>query len=500
MKILIVNCPRTKAPMFTLRDEICFQDVKYVPFPMRLAMTAALVREAGHEVKVIDANALRLTWEELEPMLSACDAVITQSAAGVLDHDMKLAPMVKRVCGNGTRFVMIETVISPIFPERVMADYPQADVLIRGQLERVIPELLKNWAHPEKTAGLVVRDSSGKVHVTPESNPLSVEELNQLPFMAYDLFPMEKYSISYLDAPMHERVIPGIRMRTTRDCPFKCPFCIIGSTKARGYDAKLRALEGKRAADEIEHVVRTYGIKGIFFWDETFTYNRERCITFLNELISRNLDLTWRCLTRVDCLDDEIITLMARAGCKMIEFGIESGDPAGRKSHHKGFSNEKAIEIVRKVREAGILVNCDMIVGMPWDSEESVKLTEKLALDMRADGLHLTIAFPYPGTKLYEIAEQEKLLEVDDIYKNMIEERVRVRLKPTLKTRTMSTDEVLAAWKRTRTAINKTYLRRNVLMRPWAFWPVIRHAESPAHILRMIPKGLRLLTGKLNQY
>lgn len=496
MKILIVNPPRINAPMFTLRDEICFQDVKYVPFPMRLAMAAAIARDAGHEVTAIDANAERLTWEELEPRLESCDLVVTQSAAGILDHDMQLAPLVRKRCGDAV-FLMIETVISPIYPERVMADYPDCDLLLNGQLERVLIDLLENWGKWAKVPGITWRDGNN-IRTNADAGSLSAEELSDLPFMAYDLFPMSRYSVSILDAPLHERVMPGIRLRTARDCPFKCPFCIIGSTPARGYDAKLRAQEAVRAVDEIEHVVTTYSLKALFFWDETFTYNRKRAKALLEEMIRRDLGVVWRCLTRVDCLDDELIELMAKAGCQMIEFGIESGDPEGRKSHHKGFTNEKAIECVRKVREAGILVNCDMIIGMPWDSWDSVKMTEQLALDLKADGLHLTMAFPYPGTELHSIAENEGLLQVDDMYDTMIHNRVRVALKPIVKTRTLSPDEIVEAWTRTRKAINKTYLRRNVLLRPWAFWPVVRHAEGPGHLARMVPKALKLLTGGLH--
>jgi len=501
MKILIVNPPSTQQGMFTLRDEICFQDVKYVPFPIRLAVTAAMVRDLGHEVSVIDANATRTSWEELDAMLTPCDVLITQSAAGVLDHDMQLFTRAKKCCGENFKTLMIETVISPIFPERVMNDYPDCDILVRSQLERVILDLFTgdNFSDLSLVKGIVYRDAHADIKIQEESLPLSAEELSDIPFMAYDLLPMKLYSISYLDAPLHERVIPGIRIRTARDCPFKCPFCIIGSTASRGYDAKLRAMEAVRAADEIEHVVKTYNLKGIFFWDETFTYNRKRAKAFLEELIKRDLGIVWRCLTRVDCLDEELVVLMAKAGCKMIEFGMESGDPEGRKSHHKGFSNEKAIETVALVRKHGILVNCDFIIGMPWDSWETVKKTEELAIDLRADGLHLTIAFPYPETELYKIADEEKLLEIDDIYDTMVNERVRVKMKSMIRTRHLSSDEVLEAWEQTRKAINKIYTRRNVFMRPWAFWPVVRHAEGPGHLLRMVPKAIKLLTGGMTR-
>jgi radical SAM superfamily enzyme YgiQ (UPF0313 family) len=498
MKILIVNPPRTHPPFFTLRDEICFQDVKYVPFPMRLAMAAALARQAGHEIRVIDANAERFSWEDLENklVLEDFEILVTQSAAGILKHDMRLCSLAKKLKGPTIDTLMIESVVSPIFPERVMRDFPDCDLLLRGQLERVLPDLLLNWETRDRVKGLVFREKE-TVRITKTALPLSQEELNELPFMAYDLFPMSRYSIAYLDAPLHERVLPGIRLRTTRDCPFKCPFCIIGSVPERGYDARLRALSARRAVDEIEHVVKTYALKAFFFWDETFTYNKKRCREFLQEIIDRNLDIQWRCLTRVDCLDDELIDLMARSGCQMIEFGIESGDPEGRQSHHKGFSNEKAIEVVEKVRRAGIRVNCDMIVGMPWDTKESIKKTEALACAMKADGLHLTIAFPYPGTELYDTALKENLLQVEDIYETMIHKRVRVDLKPTLRTRTLSAEEVLSAWKTTRTNINKVYMRHNIFLRPWAFWPVLRHAEGPGHLLRMIPKALKLMTGRL---
>jgi radical SAM superfamily enzyme YgiQ (UPF0313 family) len=196
--------------------------------------------------------------------------------------------------------------------------------------------------------------------------------------------------VGLLDAMMHEPQAPGICIRTTRDCPFACAFCIIGSSIYRGYDRKWRSMSAERTIAEIEHVVRTYGIRRFFFWDEVFTMDKPRAMALCDEIVRRGLDIEWRCLTRIDLLNEEMIAKMAAAGCKFIEFGIESGNQDARNEMNKKFSDEKAIRIVGLVREAGIRVNCDLIVGMPWETRETLDQTIALAKAIGADNIHLT--------------------------------------------------------------------------------------------------------------
>jgi len=492
MRVLLINPPRHDERLYTLRDEICFQNVKYKPFPIRLAQLASVLQKE-HDVEAVDANGDGLGWEELAERIADADAVVIQSAPGLLRHDLEAARLAKERISDQVLTVLVESGVAPIYPERVMRDFPVVDVVVRGQPEAIVPEALRHASDLSPVAGIAYRSETD---VTITELGESVRELDDLPFMAYDLFDPQNYTIGYLDAPMHEKVVPGIRMRTTRDCPYKCPFCIIGSSPARGYDGRWRAMSVERVVDELDHVANVRGVRGFFFWDETFTLNQKRAEQICDAVIERGLDLEWRCLTRIDCVNPGLLEKMAAAGCKLIEFGVEAGDPAVREQLHKKFTDDEAIEVVRIAQSNGMRINCDMIVGMPWETSETLEATKRLAKRLKADNLHLTMAFPYPETELHRIATEEDLVEADDLYDLMVEERVRVGAKPVCRTRALSRDDLEDAWTEVRRSIDRYYIRHNVLLKPWQFVGPLRDAMGRGEGLKAIKKGLKLIRGK----
>jgi len=489
MRVLLVNPPRIKADMPTLRDEICFQDVIYTPFPIRLAQCAGVILQKFPAIKIqaIDANAMNMDITKLQTEMPSADVLIFQSAAGIIREDSQVATLAKSK-NRAVKTIIIESVVAPIYPDRFLNDFPDIDIIIQGQPERIIPDIIENIGNLSEVRGIAYRDGD-KIRINPESSLIT--DMDSIPFMAYDLFPMEKYSISMIDAPLHEKVIPGICIRTTRDCPYGCPFCIIGSSPARGYDGKWRSMSPKRVVDEIEHAITQWGVWGFFFWDETFTLDKKRAVLICEELIKRKLKLEWRCLTRIDCVDKQLLQIMYKAGCRQIEFGLEAGDPQSRKQMHKNFPDELAVSVVKQARKIGIRVNADMIVGMPWETKETLDKTLKLAKKLNADNVHLTMAFPYPGTKFYDIASAENLLQINDMYDLMINLRVRIGAKAFVKTRALSDKDIENGWKKIRTRINRYYLLKKVFFEPSGFFKLFVSCRNPEEFFVLLKKGIR---------
>jgi radical SAM superfamily enzyme YgiQ (UPF0313 family) len=493
IRVLLINPPRYDAKLCTLRDEICFQDVKYVPFPLRLGQAAGVLRALdGVEVRAIDANATGLGWNDLAGRDLAADVVIFQSAPGLIAHDVRTAVLAKRA-NPECAVVLVESVVTPIYTERFLGDFPSIDVLVLGTPEVVVPDVVINLGDLGQAKGIAYR-ADGEVRETEPAGPL--EDMDALPLMAYDLFPMELYSIGYLNAPMHEKIVPGVRLRTTRDCPYHCPFCIIGSTVRRGYHGRWQAMSPGRVLEELGHVVGRWGLRGFYFWDETFTLDRDRTAAICEGILKARLKLEWRCLTRVDCVDPALLSLMSRAGCRLIEYGIETGDPAVRAKLKKGFSDEDAANAVRWARAAGIRVNCDLIVGMPDESEETLGKTLHLARKLGADNMHLTMAFPYPMTELHRIVTDDDLLEVDDLYRLMVHERVRVGAKPVFRTRNLSREALEAGWSNIRRSVDRHYFVRNIILRPWDLAGDFEGCRSIGDVLGVFTKGVRVSVNK----
>ena len=489
MRILLISPPKSREGFHTLRDEICFQDVIYVPFPMRLGLVAGILK-ADHDIQVIDANAMDYSYEKLEQIMPEADIIIIESASGLIYHDLETFRIAKRKFGDSVKTVLIENIVAPAFPERLLQDFPELDVIVRGQPEVVINSWKKNWNALESVNGLAFR-KDGKIVVNP---PAALpEDLNEYPFMNYDAFPMDKYSISYLAAPMYEKVIPGIRFRSTRDCPYACPFCIIQPSEVRGYDRRSFQMTPKRTIDEMEYVINRYNLKGIFFWDETFTVNQKRAMAICDEIIQRKLKFTWRCLTRIDTLSKPLVEKMHEAGCRHIEFGLESGDQAVRTMLQKKFPDEKAIDAIRWTHEAGISANCDFIVGMPWETPETLKKTIDLATKLLASNIHITMAFPYPETEFHRVAQEDGLLLLEDFYPIMINERVRVGAKPWVRSRVMSSDELFEGWTQARKTVNRHYLIHRVLFSPSTWWRYLRLCTNWGDFSRLSARAVRSL-------
>lgn len=489
MNVLFINPPRIRPDMPVLRDEICFQDVIYTPFPIRIAQTASVLRKTNPscKIKVIDANALNISLDELGKNFPPADIVIFPSACGIIREDIKVAALAKKK-NPRTKTVLIESIVAPWYPDRFLSDFREIDIIVQGQPEKVIPNIVSSFDYLESVRGISYRSQRGIIN---NGAADIMTDLDSMPFMAYDLFPMEKYSISIIDAPMHEKIIPGIRMRTTRDCPYGCPFCIIGSSKLRGYDRKWKAMSVKRVVDEIEYAVKEWGIWGFFFWDETFTLDKKRAYAISEEIIKRKLKMEWRCLTRIDCVDNDLLAIMYRSGCRQIEYGLESGDPELRKELHKNFPDEDAIAVVKQTRAAGIRANVDMIVGMPWESKQSLKKTLSLAKRLNADNVHLTMAFPYPGTDFYSIAEKESLLHVTDMYGLMINERVRIGAKACVRTRHLDSPELEKQWQSIRSKINTYYTVRKVLCEPSSYIQLFKSCRNPGEFFALLKKACR---------
>lgn len=489
MRILLISPPKWREGFHTLRDEICFQDVIYVPFPMRLGIVAGILK-ADHDVSVIDANALDYSYEQLEAMMPAADMIIIESASGLIHHDLETFRIAKRKFGSSVTTVLIENIVAPAYPQRLLEDFPELDVIVRGQPEVVFNSWKQSWDKPETVGGLAFR-KGGKIIVNPAA--ALPGNLDEYPFMYYEAFPMDRYSISYLAAPMYEKVIPGIRFRSTRDCPYACPFCIIQPSEARGYDRRSFQMSPKRTVDEIEHVVQRYNLQGIFFWDETFTVNQKRAMAICEEIINRGVKFTWRCLTRIDTLSKPLLEKMYEAGCRHIEFGLESGDQAVRTMLQKKFPDQKAIDAIQWTHDVGISANCDFIIGMPWETPETLNKTIDLATKLAAANIHITMAFPYPETEFHRIAKEDGLLRMDDFYPIMINERVRVGAKPWVRSRAMSSDELFEGWTKARRTVNRHYLIHRVLLSPSTWWRYLRLCTNWGDFSRLSVRAFRSL-------
>ncbi|GAG26856.1 unnamed protein product, partial [marine sediment metagenome] len=156
---------------------------------------------------------------------------------------------------------------------------------------------------------------------------------------------------------------------------------------------------------EIELLIEKYKIKEIIFYDDTFTLNRERIIRLCQLLIEKNLNIKWKCETRVNLIDEELLQLMKEAGCYLIGYGIESGNQRILNILKKGITIEQVEKAVRITKKAGIETLGYFMFGIPGETEKEIKETINFAKSLNLDFAQFSIATAYPGTELYQIAK-----------------------------------------------------------------------------------------------
>ncbi|MBU2265028.1 radical SAM protein, partial [Patescibacteria group bacterium] len=235
----------------------------------------------------------------------------------------------------------------------------------------------------------------------------SIQDLDSLPFPDWGLFPINKYSYS---PALNKK--PVVAMLTSRGCPYSCAFyCPYSINSGR----KWRARRVENVIGEMEYLKKNYGVKAIDFRDPIFTLNRERIIKLAQEIVKKKIGIIWSCETRIDCLDEELLSQMKQAGLRHINVGIESfNEEVLKRSKRlpvKIIHQEKIISFCHK---NGITVAAFYIIGLEGDTQASVNQTIEYAKKLNTLVAQFTIGTPYPGTEFFAKIKQEGRLVKKD--------------------------------------------------------------------------------------
>jgi anaerobic magnesium-protoporphyrin IX monomethyl ester cyclase len=238
--------------------------------------------------------------------------------------------------------------------------------------------------------GLVYRENGGKIMRTPPR--AFIEDLNNLPFPARELFDNKAYQKYY----QTQFGYTTTSMITSRGCPFSCDFC---SRPIFGSDMRTRSVTN--IVDEAE-TIEALGYERVWFADDCFTLNRTHLLGVCEELMRRRLGVGWECLSRVDTMDAEVAVAMKRSGCIRVFFGIESGNNAVLGIMNKQITTDQAQHAVEAAKAAGLQVGAFFIVGYPGENDKTVLDTIRFASKLPLDYLSFTLPYPIPGAPLYE--------------------------------------------------------------------------------------------------
>ncbi|MBL6970661.1 MAG: cobalamin-dependent protein [Desulfobacterales bacterium] len=380
-----------------------------------LLMLGAVLREMGHKVRIIDASAQGLSYEQtlakakrFEPDIVALTAVTPS-----LLKTVKLAEMMKKalptvpVVIGGPHFTAV--------PEQTLLDYPVFDYGVFGEGEATLKELVEALSagrSPMEIAGVVFREKGRVIFCA--SRPV-IKDLDSLPFPAWDL--LDEFPGHYHPALFKYKKLPSTHIISARGCPNKCIFC-----DTSVFSRQVRFHSAEYVLEMIGWLVKNFGLREIILEDDQFLINKGRVAEICEGLLKANWGISWCCSGRVNSVNDiELLKLMKRSGCWQINYGIESGSQEILDFAKKGTTIAQIVNAVRLTNEAGILSKGYFIFGLPRETEQSMRNTINFAKSIPLNDMSIFTLTPFPGSEMFDIAEQHGTVEKDFEKMNLLD-------------------------------------------------------------------------------
>lgn len=386
MKILMIN-PSSMSP------EAKREYILGIPYLM-----SALKAEGYSDMRAL--NYFNMPWEETKDL--------TVKALDEFRPDVVLISCftINRVSGVKTaqlakdRNPAVKVVMGGMHPSflyaQLLTHYP-VDAVCVGEGEETIVELINAYSKKGALDGIkgLAFKKDGRVVFNGRRD--FIKNIDTIPFPAHDI---------YADDIRRTRKAHII---TSRGCPYGCQFCSTTEFWGRSW----RGRSAKNVVDEIELLVKEYGIDFISFQDDEFTLQRKRTIDLCKEMLDRGVRIKWSCSTRVNTIDREQLDWMVKSGCVLVSLGIESGSPRILKEIGKKITPEQIIKAFDLLGEFGLSRGAYLMVGNPGESRETVNDTIKLIRRLRLDVPSVAVAEIYPGTKLFELARDGGFISED---------------------------------------------------------------------------------------
>lgn len=399
--LLLVN-PGNRLEQFAGLNELAT-----VAQPLGLAMIAAFVRQYGYSVAIIDAEAEFWTPEETikeiekyNPVLIGLSAFTTKMTAASKILKLIRQRMPRKVC------TVIGGHHASAIPVRTLNE-EAVDFVVKGEGFHPVVSILEMITAnaPKNCKGLWFKHNRTVVGYGQAD---VINDLDSLPFAAWDLLPMNKYRAHHWQAWEHDiNDLSGFAIiNSSCGCPFNCVYCSVNVVYGKHI---VRYRSPQRVVEELELLVEQYGVKYVEIIDDTFTLNAGRVEVLCDAIIAHGLGdkLRMWCFARVDRVSERLMDKMRRAGIEWVFMGFESGKDLILQGVNKQQTVEQIKKAVDIVHSAGIHVGGNYVFGLPGDTQESMQETFGLAKELNTEYSNFFITMCYPGTKILEVAKEK---------------------------------------------------------------------------------------------
>jgi anaerobic magnesium-protoporphyrin IX monomethyl ester cyclase len=374
--------------------------------PLGLAYIARYLLEGGHEIKILDNNIQKLGKDQIKRYISAFkpDIVGITAYTFSIKECFFLAGWIKEV--DKAIHVIFGGPHATYLPEETLSN-GSVDIIVMGEGEQVMRDVvncLQEKNELKNLKGVAYKTKDGRV--TQREAAGLIEDLDSIPFPAYELLEMERYYSSV------NRKFSGQRFGaiiTSRGCPYECSFC-----SHKMFGKKVRFRSPANVVDELELLVKDYGIREFIFLDDTFTIDTPRAMKICELIRKKGLDIIWSCNSRADHASEELYIALRKAGCRSIHVGVESASQEMLISMKKGITIEQIERSVKLAKKHVGHVVCGFIFGMPGDSVKRAEETITFAKKLDPDYATFNIVIPVPGSQIFEEAVRKKLIHPED--------------------------------------------------------------------------------------
>lgn len=386
MRILLINPPAINF----------YHRVGLRMCPLGLGYVAAVLNQAGYEVKIIDLNVEKINYRTYAYQRYDLVGISVDTTRYPVSLNIAQAAQEK-----GVKVVMGGPHVT-FFDEETLAS-GLVDYVVRGEGEYIMLELvrhLNNGKSPEEIKGITYR--AGNQTIRNPAAPL-VQDLDGIPFPARELLPLDRYTNT-----LYGRYSSS--MITSRGCPFNCDFCSCSAFSG----TKWRTRSLQNILKEIDLLYSKYGYRAISFLDDNFTLSPGRVMELCETMIKKSWDIFWYAFSRVDTIvkNENMIQLMKKAGLSQVFVGFESGSQEVLDKIGKKVTVEKAYKAMEILKRHGVRVWGSFIIGALNETKQMIQETIKFAKRLNPQLSQFSILTPYPGTRLYEKVKN-KLLTSD---------------------------------------------------------------------------------------
>lgn len=374
--------------------------------PLGVAYIAAVLRDNGYSVNIIDFNDVKDDADFKARIISYKPDIVGFSVqTNFAEFSFKYAQMVKENLHGA--FIVLGGPHPSVLPEDTL-NHKFIDAIAIGEAEYTFLDLaraIENNTPLKNVKGIWYKTKEGKV-VRNERREF-IQNLDELPMPARDLLPMEIY---LKNIPISPLPMPFTHLMANRGCPYSCKFC--QPTSHTMFGLKLRYRGYVKVVDELEYLIEKYKINSINIGGDTLTVDKKWVIGLCEELRKRKIDIPWTAGVRADTVNYDILSHMKKAGCLLVQMGVESGSQKILNDINKRITVQQVRDCFKWLNQLGIVSSANFMLGNLTETRETMEESLQFMKSLNLDSLSVFITNPLPGTNLYDEALNAGLIKV----------------------------------------------------------------------------------------